>query len=212
MADRIEKVKFDGSKVRIEYSTERKDGRFDEQVLASFDTPAKEFNDALQALKADVCTICELPSDYANVMRVSSVSITWTNDVMGAVITAVRPVKTANSPVVLNTPHLPATDYAPGGSGPTLEGATVERLERLIAECHRYILGDRAPHALPLATGAGADEPLSPGFLRAAKGLVSGIDGDRISSLTLSAGGKTVTIDKAAAERITANVDAALRS
>jgi hypothetical protein len=30
--------------------------------------------------------------------------------------------------------------------------------------------------------------------------------------VALSSGGKTVTIDKAAAERITANVDAALRS
>lgn len=33
-----------------------------------------------------------------------------------------------------------------------------------------------------------------------------------ISAVALSSGGKTVTIDKAAAERITANVDAALRS
>lgn len=151
-ADRIEKVKFDGKKVRIEFSVERKDGQFDESMLASFDPPAREFTDALQALTTDVCTICELPASYADAMRVSSVSLSYTNDVMGAVITAVRPVLTANSPVVLNTPHLPSTDYSPGGAGPTLPSATVERLERLITECHRYILGDRAQQTLPLAT------------------------------------------------------------
>lgn len=161
-ADRIEKVKFDGKKVRIEFSVERKDGQFDESMLASFDEPAREFNEALQALKADVCKICELPTSYGDTMRVSSVSLSYTNDVMGAVITAVRPVLTANSPVVFNTPHLPSVDYSPGGSGPTLEPSTVERLERLITECHRYILGDRAQQALPLSTDPTVDQPVQP--------------------------------------------------
>jgi hypothetical protein len=135
---------------KIKYSVERKDGRFDEQVISSFDTPLPTFNQALQALSADVCSICELPEAYAERMRVSSVSISWTNDIMGAVITGLRRVNAANSPVVLNTPHLPAEDYG-GGEGPTLPGATLERIEALVTECERYILGERAQQDLPLS-------------------------------------------------------------
>lgn len=151
--NRISKIKYDGSKVRIEYEAERKDKRFDEQVIASFDTPLPEFNQSLQALTEDVCTICELPSDYAGQMRISSVSISWTNDILGAVITGQRRVKTANSPVILNTPHLPCSDYG-GGDGPTLPEETLTRLERLITECERYILGERAQQDLPLTNSS----------------------------------------------------------
>lgn len=151
---RINKVKFDGAKVRLEFEIERPDGRFDESVVASFDAPLPSFNGALQALAADVCTICESGADQAAHLRVSSVSFSHANDIMGAVITGVKPVMTAQSPVVLNTPHLTVKPY--GDVGPVFSLGTVERLERLITEAERYILGERAQQALPLDAAAGA--------------------------------------------------------
>lgn len=152
--NRIAKVKYDRSKVRVEFEIERVDGRFDEQLLSSFDPPLPSFDVALQALAQDVCTICELPADQAQQLRISSVSFSHTNDILGAVITAVKPVKTAQSPVVLNTPHLTEKPY--GDGGPVFSADTRQRLEQLVEECQRYIRGERAQQALPMQDTAEA--------------------------------------------------------
>ena len=148
--NRIEKVKYDGTRVRIEYSVERQDGRFDERVLSCYDEPIPEFKTALAALVEDVCDICELPADQAEKMRVQSVSLSYTNDILGLVITALKSVKTAQSPVVLNTPHIPAQSYAEGGEGPVLADNTLMRVETVTREAERYIDGERAQQSLPM--------------------------------------------------------------
>jgi len=147
----IDRVKFDGAKVRIEYQRKRVDDRYDEAVIASFDRPRPEFVAALQALAADVCLICELPADQVERLSVRGASFSHTNDVMGAVITAMKPVKTAQSPLVLNTPHIPSAPYSDEGGGPVLAEETVARLEAVINEAAQYIDGNRAQQPLPLA-------------------------------------------------------------
>lgn len=146
----IDKVKFDGVKVRIEFQRKRADDRYDEAWLASFDHPMRSFIAALIALAPDVCTICELPSDQVDKLQVRGVSFSHTNDIMGAVITALKPVKTAQSPVVLNTPHIPQAPYSDGGEGPLLDDDTADRLETLRDEAIRYINGEREQPQLDL--------------------------------------------------------------
>lgn len=51
---RFTKIKFDGSKVRLEYQITKKDGTPDEYVISSSDQPDRAFPTALAALAADV--------------------------------------------------------------------------------------------------------------------------------------------------------------
>jgi hypothetical protein len=87
----------------------------------------------------------------ASHITVRGVTFTWKNDIMGACITALKSLTTANAPLVLNTPHLPSEPYSgnPGDVGPVLRRGT-DRLEHLITEVARYIDGERAQAKLPL--------------------------------------------------------------
>lgn len=136
---RITKIKYDGKKVRIEYERGRPEGEPDEFVLGCFDRPSRAFTDALQALGRDVNEICEF--DPPQTITVRSVSFSWTNDVMGACITGQKSLKTANSPLVITTPHLPSQPYSETGGEPLLDPDCIVRLKQLIEEGCRYILG-----------------------------------------------------------------------
>jgi hypothetical protein len=142
---RITKAKYDGSKVRIEYEVERPDGQFDEFTLSSLDGPTAPFIDAFNALAADVVTICELHEDSLDKLKVRGVSFTYTNDIMGACITALKKLKTSNAPLVINTPHLPEESYGEGdATSPTLDTSTIDRLHELALAAERYVNGERA--------------------------------------------------------------------
>lgn len=146
---RITKVKFDGSKVRIEYERTREVGDPDEFVVGCSDKPAPEFAPALQALALDVVTICELGEEDTRRLTVRGVTFTWTNDIMGACISALKALQTASSPLVLNTPHLPSAPYGDGNDlAPTLDPDTIARLEELGRQAERYIDGERAQGSL----------------------------------------------------------------
>lgn len=147
----IDKVKYDGTKVRIEFQKLRADKRYDEAVLGSFDTPMLSFRLALADLVQDVCAIVECPETYGDSIKVRGVSFTDTDGIRGAVITALKGVKTAKSPLVLNTPHLTSAPMNDGDQGPFFDGATSERLELLEAEAIRYINGEREQPGLPLS-------------------------------------------------------------
>ena len=73
------------------------------------------------------------------------VSLGYEDDSMGACITSLRAVMTANSPLILNTPFLPERPRESDPSGFRLPHETVRRLRALIAEANRYLEGDRAP-------------------------------------------------------------------
>jgi hypothetical protein len=142
---RVTKVKFDGGKVRIEYQRTRDNGEPDEYALMCADKPAPEFGAALQALAVDVVAVCELAeSDLARI-TVRGVTITHTNEIMGACVTALKALKTANALLVLNTPHLPSDFYSGEDNGtPLMSDEFVRRVEELVMQADRYIAGDRA--------------------------------------------------------------------
>ncbi len=141
------KIKYDGSKMRIEYEVERGDSDPDEFALLSTDKPEPEFDSTLQALTQDVLAICELPAGDADKIKVRGVSLTYTNGIMGACITALKTLETANAPLVLNTPHLPSEPYSEGDAL-TLDPATVGRLSALVDRANRYVDGHRAQQSL----------------------------------------------------------------
>lgn len=120
--------------------------------------PSLGFLSALDALKADVCTICELPEADAEKLKVRGVTVTNTNDVTGMVITALKSLKTAQSPLVLNTPHLTEEPYGEGGDAPLLETSTLDRLHSLLLEAEGYVNGERAQATLFPATEESATQ------------------------------------------------------
>ena len=177
---RFSKIKYDGAKVRIEYEVDRENGNDpDEYSLFSADAPATSFHAALRALREDVIAICELPADQADKLSIRGVSLSNTNGIMGACITALKAVTTANAPLVLNTPHLPSAPYSDNPE-PVLATETVERLNVLMAEAQKYIDGERAQGDL----FARAD------VLDAASRMVP----DGVTSVTMSSGGRSVTL------------------
>lgn len=151
---RFTKIKFDGSKVRIEYEVTRGPGDPDAFSVQCADMPAPEFSAALADLAQDVATICELGADSLPTLRVRGVTFTWSSGVMGACITALKTLKSANAPLVLNTPHLPEEAYGGDDASPTLDTATCRRLRALMAEAERYLNGDRAQGSLLVAAAA----------------------------------------------------------
>jgi hypothetical protein len=141
---RFTKIKFDGSKVRIEYENKREDqAQWDEFSLQSADRPVPEFIEALHALRQDVVSICELAETDETKLDVRGVTITHTNDIMGLCITALKALKTTQAPLVLNTPHLPEESYSDTPC-PVLDEQTVARLGVLIRAAERYVDGERA--------------------------------------------------------------------
>lgn len=148
----IDKVKWDGTKVRLEFQRLRKDNRYDEAVLGSFDVPLQSFREALAALVGDVCAIIECPDAYGNKMVVRGVTFTDSDGTRGACITALKSLTTAKAPLVLNTPHLTFEPMNDGDQGPFLQQSIVDRLHRLEAEAIRYINGEREQPQLPLDT------------------------------------------------------------
>jgi hypothetical protein len=147
---RFTKVKSDGSKVTLHYERERSDGTRDEYAMVSADRPAPEFDAALNALAEDVIVVCELPASDKEKLTVRGVSLSHTNDIRGAVITAMKALTTANSPLVLNTPHLPESAYSGSKTdpNPTMADGMVHRLDDLEREATRYVDGERAQGAL----------------------------------------------------------------
>lgn len=157
MADtRFTKIKYDEKKVRIEYQRTRDDGNeADEYTLLSVDRPTEAFVVALNALTDDVVAICELEPHQGAQIDVRGVSLTWTDGILGACITALKRLTTANAPLVLNTPHLPSQPYSEGNPNePVLPAETVVRLEALMAEAQKYVDGERAQANLFAETAA----------------------------------------------------------
>lgn len=189
MEVRFTKIKYDGSKVRIDYEVERKDGGDpDEYTLFCADTPARSFVAAMDALTQDVVTICELAQGDAAQITVRGVTLTWAHGIMGACITAMKALKTANAPLVLNTPHIPSDAYGPTAGGPILDPSTVTRLRTLADEAQKYVDGERAQADL-FAEAAVLDSVAALG----------GIDG--ITSVTISTpGAAPVVIDSETAQ------------
>jgi len=141
----INKVKYDrkAGQVTIEYEQVGIDEV--KITLKSNDEPLPELVDCFNNLIPYVETICQLPDGYCNDAEIRGVSLSWTNGVMGVVVTCLVPLDNANSPMVINTPHVPAEQYSEGGESPVLSKNVVIVVEELINEAEKYINGERKP-------------------------------------------------------------------
>lgn len=160
---RFTKIRWDGHRVTIEYIRGRSDDEenpADEFAFSCADEPSRAFKDALAALGKDLNVICEFNPPARITVR--SVSLTWKNDVMGAVLSGLKHLTTTNGPLVLNTPHLPAEKYGPNAGGPLMPDGMRERLSVLLEEAGRYVLGgSREQNRLDLDASTGPAGPAS---------------------------------------------------
>jgi len=162
MARRLRKLSYDGRKVLVRWEIPKK-GDWEGYELDSPDAPAPSFSTALHALRTHIATICELPEKYCGDLDVRGVTCSYggDKDTLSVTITALKHVKTANAPLVLNTPNLPAEPYNDSdddASTPVLEEATEAAILALAAEAFRYLDGHRAQSDL-FPTGPGAAPP-----------------------------------------------------
>jgi hypothetical protein len=140
---KISKIKYDGTQVEIQYEIVMETTDDIKVVLKSYDKPKEEFILCLSSLAKFVEDICQLEKGYCDEADIRGVSLSWSHDIMGAVITALIPVDTANSPVCLNTPHLPSEQYNENGQSPVLPRACTTKINQLIEHAEAYINGDR---------------------------------------------------------------------
>ena len=99
MSKRITKVKYDGSKVQIALEEDTPIGK-NEFFLKCSDATRADFPVALQLLKKYVVQIIEVPKENQNkwieTLEIRGASFSWTNNVMGAVITALKTLEKSN--------------------------------------------------------------------------------------------------------------------
>jgi hypothetical protein len=150
MSIQINKIKYDrkAKSVQIEYDQPVQGVNCVDDVkiiLKSSDEPLPEFSECLAKLAPFVESICQLPVGYCEEAEIRGVSLSHSNGVMGAVITALVPLDTAYSPVCINTPHLPSDQYNEGGEAPELPSGCTKIINQLIIEAERYIGGERTP-------------------------------------------------------------------
>jgi hypothetical protein len=137
-----------GDKIHIEWQVETALGEVDDYSMTCSDKARPEFYQALNDLAPHVVQICELPKEYASGLSVIGVRLTWTNDIMGAVISAKKALMDCSSPLFLNTPHMPEKPYGESAGGSLLPEKTVEALDEVVEEAERYLKGERAQMSL----------------------------------------------------------------
>lgn len=149
------RVKYDGNKVHLAWQVMRpRAAEPDEYSLCNGETPHVDLTVALQDLCRVVCEWVELEEDKAAVMTIRGVSLSWKNDeargwIMGAGITALVTLSTCNSPLVINTPHLPREPWVEDDEEcPILEAHWADAIEAVLIEAERYIDGKRAQGSL----------------------------------------------------------------
>jgi len=142
---RIKKIKIEDSKVFIEYQIVRPEGKSENYTLETTDKPLESFRKALQGLVGYIGEICELPDHYCNSIKVRGVSFSYGGEknVLGATITGLKSLNTANSPLTINTPHLPSEPYSPGSETYTLPSECYYQLLDVQEEAVKFIEGDR---------------------------------------------------------------------
>lgn len=148
---RFTKIKFDGKRIFLNYETLRDSSEPDKFQFESSEKPSPSFNEALQRLKWHIGDICELETKYIHSIEVRSVSFSYggENDTMGATITGLKTLGTANAPLVINTPHLPTEDYS--GNNPaafTLSVSCIKDIGLLIDEANKYLEGEREQESM----------------------------------------------------------------
>jgi len=144
---RITKVKYKNDKVEIHYlkPSMADPDQYDEYTMKCTDKPLQTFIDAFHLLVPAVLEICEFSGEDAQNYKVFGVSFAYTEDIMGAVISAQKTLVDSNTPLNLNTPFKPSESYSGEGCDDNcLSSASRKVLESLIEEAIKYVNGDRA--------------------------------------------------------------------
>lgn len=143
---KFSKVKYDGKKVELSWTTKEKGAEIAHH-LSSSSRPAPEFTGAMRRFVPIVLSLLELPDSYDDGLQVTGISLNEEeNDGRrGVVITSQKKLEAANAPLVLNTPHLrePVKDEEadrPGFFPDEMEDA-IAHAERAASE---YLEGKRA--------------------------------------------------------------------
>lgn len=174
---KFSKIKWDGATVELQWTTKLDGGGEVAHSLKSMDTPRPEFISAMQAFVPEVLELLELDgAGWDDELTVSGLSINEEEDGRrGLVCTCRRALTIANAPLILNTPHLRERRDEEGESG-FLPDELLTLVGRMEGEAQLYLKGKRAQADLFDALVPNAD---------------SGIE-----SVTLSSGGKTVTLNR----------------
>jgi hypothetical protein len=202
MADRrVTKVSYDGKRVKVQYQIPRAEKEEpDEFALVCNDRPAPTLLLALEGLRPHVAAICQLPAKYCEMMEVRGASFSFAgpDEIMGAVITALKSLPTARGPLVLNTPYLSSAPMSETDEAPLLSPAAREALEEVAREGLRYVDGEREQGDLfrPLT-----EEPVPAAVVEALANMAPK-PGSGIDSVTLSSGDTEVTLRQGDGERI----------
>jgi len=151
---RIRKIKFlKEGKIRLIYDLTNGD----ELDVKYKDDPRPEFRETMTSLIPPVLELLELPADYDEGMTATGISLSWTEGIMGAVVTLQKEIAGAHAPVVINTPHLPEAPYGEGADDSCLlSGELVDGLRDCMREAEAYIRGQRAQ--MDLFAGNGKDD------------------------------------------------------
>lgn len=178
---KFSKIKFDGITVELHWTTELDGGGIIKHSLESTDAPRPEFVAAMRAMVPHVLEVLELESaGWEDTLSVSGLSINEETDGRrGLVCTCRRSLEIANAPLIINTPHL--REFM---GDDQLKGFLPDAMLLACTECEReadlYLRGKRAQGDLFDALVPKAD---------------SGIE-----SVTLSSGGKSVTLNRKGAK------------
>lgn len=142
----VTKISWDSERVKIRFEVPRTEG-VDEYEMNCTDAPKPALTKALSALRKHVAEICQFTQLYVGDMEIRGVSFSYGGDdrVMGATITALKKLSTANAPLVVNTPHLPSAPYTDEDEAMTLllSADCTDDLRQLQAEVLAYIDGQR---------------------------------------------------------------------
>ncbi|MEM7048957.1 MAG: hypothetical protein AAF604_04820 [Acidobacteriota bacterium] len=141
MERRLRKLKVKDGKVTILFEQlSEATGLWDEYAFTCWEKPLPELGDALHDLVVDVLAVCRLPDGYRSGLKVAGVSCSYAGDDgdLGATITALKTLGTANSPLVLNTPYLSVT------GDPGMSDEMEARLATLELHAFAYVDGRRA--------------------------------------------------------------------
>ena len=143
---RLLKLKADGDAVLVKYDELDGEDDGDTVTLESSDPPLPALREALQAMAEHMVAICELPARWTEEIRIVGVTVTYSDDARGLVITGLRRLQGHAAPLVLNSPH--ATDAEAEKGAYTLGcGLALDELEE---EVWRYVQGERAQLQLEL--------------------------------------------------------------
>lgn len=154
MQKRFTKISWNEKTITLEWTTQKETETHGHELTCA-DAPRPAFDKALQALGRDILIIAELDDDYGDGMRVQSVSLSMNakSGARGAVVTAMKTLAIANSPLAIHTPHLLAEHQGElpleGESRGVMPDGMWKRIEALEKEAWAYLDGQRAPKGQP---------------------------------------------------------------